>query len=116
MLTMTSYSFGDIVLVPFPFTDQTSAKKRPAVVISSDVYNQEHPDLIVMAITSQRYIVSMVGDVAVTYWNEAGLLKPSVIKAIVATVEKGLVVRKLGQLQETDREALQDALQIILGE
>lgn len=58
----------------------------------------------------------MVGDVTVTYWNEAGLLKPFVIKAIMATVEKGLVVRKLGQLQETDREALGNALQIILGE
>jgi mRNA interferase MazF len=85
---MTSYSFGDIILVPFPFTDQTSTKKRPAVVISSDVYNQEHPDLIVMAITSQRYISTMLGDVTVTYWNEAGLLKPSVIKAIMATGRK----------------------------
>ena len=35
---MTSYNFGDVVLVPFPFTDQTTNKKRPAVVISSDVY------------------------------------------------------------------------------
>lgn len=116
MLTMTSYSFGDIILVPFPFTDQTSVKKRPAVIINSDAYKQEHPDLIVMAITSQRYIASTVGDVIVTYWNEAGLLKPSVTKPIMATVEKGLVLRKLGQLQEADRKALHNNLQIILGE
>ena len=32
----TSYSFGDIVLVSFPFTDQSAAKQRPAVVISSE--------------------------------------------------------------------------------
>jgi len=48
----TNYEFGDVVLVPFPFTDQTSSKKRPAVVVSSVAYHQAHPDLIVMAITT----------------------------------------------------------------
>jgi mRNA interferase MazF len=33
---MTGYNFGDVLLVPFPFTDQTDTKQRPAVVISSD--------------------------------------------------------------------------------
>jgi hypothetical protein len=37
---MTDYKFGDIVLVPFPFTDQTTFKKRPAVIVSSNAYNQ----------------------------------------------------------------------------
>ncbi len=51
MPSTTIYSFGDVVLVPFPFTDQTAAKKRPAVVVSSDAYNKARPDVIVMAIT-----------------------------------------------------------------
>ena len=38
---MTSSEFGDIILVPFPFTDQSTSKKRPAVVISSSSYNTE---------------------------------------------------------------------------
>ena len=38
MPTTTGYSFGDIVLVPFPFTDQTAAKKRPAIIVSSGLY------------------------------------------------------------------------------
>ncbi len=50
---MTSFEFGDVVLVPFPFTDQSTAKKRPAVVVSSAAYNAERRDLIVMAVTSQ---------------------------------------------------------------
>lgn len=53
MLIMTIYNFGDILLVPFPFTDQTSSKKRPAVMISSRAYNQQKLDLIIMAVTSQ---------------------------------------------------------------
>ncbi|MEH2111812.1 type II toxin-antitoxin system PemK/MazF family toxin [Nostoc sp.] len=46
---MTNYEFGDVVLVPFPFTDQTTTKKRPAVVVSSDSYQRERSDLIVIA-------------------------------------------------------------------
>ena len=44
---------GAVVLVPFPFTDQSGAKKRPAVVVSSDGYNASRPDCVIMAITSQ---------------------------------------------------------------
>ena len=50
---MTPFEFGDIILVSFPFTDQSTSKKRPAVVISSVAYNAERPDLIIMAVTSQ---------------------------------------------------------------
>jgi mRNA-degrading endonuclease toxin of MazEF toxin-antitoxin module len=50
---MTDYDFGDVVLVPFPFTDQTTTKKRPAVVVSSSVYNRERPDIVLVAVTSQ---------------------------------------------------------------
>ena len=53
MPNTTAYSFGDVVLVPFPFTDQTASKKRPAVVVSADAYHQRRPDVIVMAVTSQ---------------------------------------------------------------
>ena len=37
---MIGYEFGDIILVKFPFTDQSTTKKRPAVIISSSAYNQ----------------------------------------------------------------------------
>ena len=50
---MTMYKHGDVVLVPFPFSDQTITKKRPAVVISSNAYNEVSSDLIIIAITSK---------------------------------------------------------------
>jgi mRNA interferase MazF len=37
------YHFGDVIVVPFPFTDQTTTKKRPAVVVSSEVYTASGP-------------------------------------------------------------------------
>jgi mRNA interferase MazF len=49
------FEFGNVVLVPFPFTDQTASKQRPAVVVSSRAYGQERPDLLMMAITSQLH-------------------------------------------------------------
>ena len=48
-----SYRRGDIVLVSFPFTDLTFAKRRPALVVSPDIFNELNEDLILLAITSQ---------------------------------------------------------------
>jgi mRNA interferase MazF len=109
------HEFGNVVLVPFPFTDQTATKKRPAVVVSSEVYQRQRPDLIVMAITSQTRLASTVGEVAVVHWQAAGLLKPSVIKPLLATIESTLVLRQLGQLHAEDQKALRRVLTAILG-
>jgi mRNA interferase MazF len=43
---------GDIVLIPVPFTDLTSARKRPVIVISNDQYNQSTADMVVVGMTS----------------------------------------------------------------
>lgn len=112
---MTSYRFGDIVLVPFPFTDQTTTKKRPAVVVSSSEYLNQKLDLILMAVTSRSKPTLAFGEVRIDEWQKAGLLKPSVIKPVVTTVERGLIVKKLGRLEEHDRKNLRNAIQDILG-
>ena len=116
MPTMTDYDFGDVVLVPFPFTDQTTSKKRPAIVVSSAAYHREHPDLILMAVTGQMRPSPSFGEVNIIQWKQGGLLKPSVIKPVFATIEKGLVLMKLGRLKQEDRKTLQKVLKILLGE
>jgi len=50
---MIDYEFGDVALVPFPFTDRTAGKQRPAVIVCSGAYIHEHPDLVLMAVTSR---------------------------------------------------------------
>ena len=112
---MITYKFGDIVLVPFPFTDQTSVKKRPAVVISSTSYNYSRDDLIIMAVTSRPHQVNKLGEEPVNDWQGAGLLKPSVFKPIVATIENTLVLRHLGGLQFEDCRTLKRILEEIIG-
>ena len=53
MPSTTNFKRGDIILVPFPFTDLSSAKQRPALVVSSDALNAVCDDVLVAAITSQ---------------------------------------------------------------
>ena len=71
---MTGYEFGNLALVPFPFTNQTTTKRRPAVVVSSNAYHRERPDLVILAVTSQVRPAGGVREVAVAKWKEAGLL------------------------------------------
>jgi len=107
------YKQCNIILVPFPFSDQTAAKKRPAVIVSSDEYNIKYYDVVIMAITSQfdnkdNYIIEK--------WKEAGLLKPSVLKPVISTIDKSLIIKKLGTLNNKDfllmKEVLNDIFKI----
>ena len=93
-----AHAFGEVVLVPFPFTDQSGLKKRPAVVVSSSGYNTNRRDIVIMAITSQVREPLGFGEAMVADWQAAGLLKVSVLKPVVTTIEQGLVVRTLGTL------------------
>jgi len=111
----TSYRFGDIVLVPFPFTDQTGTKKRPAIVVNSAGYQARCRDIVIMAVTSRMRATPAFGEFEVVEWKKAGLILPSVAKPVLTTIEKKLVIRKLGSLQRADRESLQASLRAILG-
>ena len=111
----TSYSFGDIVPVPFPFTDQSGAKKRPAVVVSSAAYHQARRDVLIMAVTSQARPAGAIGEVQVKDWKGAGLIKASIIKPVITTIEASLVIRRLGQLRKEDQEGLRKAICKMIG-
>ena len=110
----TTYNSGDILLVPYPFSDLQGSKQRPAVVVSSDTYNSRRPDLIVAAVTSQVRSPLSFGEVLVARWSQAGLIKPSVLKPVLATVEQSVVIRRLGRLEPNDRQSLVGMLRSIL--
>jgi mRNA interferase MazF len=111
----TGSSFGDVVLVPFPFTDQRGIKKRPAAVVSSARYHAHRRDLVIMAITSQRRPQPAFGEFTVAEWKKAGLIAPSAVKPVLTTIEKRLVLRRLGQLQQADVRSLRASMEQILG-
>ena len=111
----TSYKRGDVVLVPFPFSDQTSIKQRPSLVISVDALQDQGPDLLIMALTSQVRGPLKLGEFLIRDWSAAGLLKPSAAKTAIATVEAKLIRRRLGHLSDYDLQQLNRSLQELLG-
>ena len=115
-MSSTALQFADVALVPFPFTDQSSSKQRPAVIVSNATYHQERRDVILMPVTSQLHGGALgFGEVLVQDWEAAGLLKPSLIKPVLATLEYSLVIRILGRLSGRDMEALRENMPRILG-
>lgn len=115
MPNMTSFEFGTMTLITFPFTNQTGSKQRPAVVISSKAYQKAKPDIIMMAVTSQVKAEVSLGEMMIKDWKAAGLLKPSTIKPVIFTAEKRLIRKVLGQLKEEDRRQLRKNLEVIMG-
>lgn len=109
------YSFGQVVLVPFPFTDQSGAKKRPAVIVSSNPYNNTRRDLIIMAITSQVHQPLGLAEAPLANWQSAGLLKPCLLKPVLSTIEQSLVVKSLGNLSSNDLLTLKEIIKKIIG-
>lgn len=91
---------GDLVLVPFPFTDLTSAKTRPALVLSSSDYNVEGRDVIVCGVTSNLANAAHSVLVEAKDLERGRLPATSRVKVDkVVTLEKSLVRRRVGHVR-----------------
>jgi mRNA interferase MazF len=101
MPSTTNFKRGDIVLVPFPFTNLSNAKQRPALVISSDRLNVEREDLLLVAISSQVKIPLPWDEFLIPQDDLApcGLPKPSVVKlAKMVSLHRSLVIKRIGSM------------------
>jgi mRNA interferase MazF len=112
---MMPFEFGDVVLVPFPFTDQSTTEQRPAAVVSSEVYNRDRPDVLVLAISSRERLGGAIAEPTIIAWQEAALLKPCFLKPLIATIERRVIRRRLGHLRRDDQQTLRRLLDEIIG-
>ena len=104
----SSYTFGDVVLIAFPFVEDARVKKRPALVL----LDTGDDDVLVARITTRLY--QSPYDVKLAEWQAAGLLAPSVVRLHkLATLEKEIVERTLGKITATDSESVRKALNAI---
>ena len=103
---MTRYKPGDVVLIHFPFTDLSSRKKRPALVLNPVRYGVRG-DVVVMAMTSQPQKQSSLH---LRDWKKAGLPKPTWVKPVIGTLATSLVLRRLGRIAPSDYPCVKQAL------
>jgi mRNA interferase MazF len=108
-----AFQRSDVVLVPFPFTDLSAKRARPAVVVSVPEYERTTDDVIVAQITSRYH--SFPTDYALQDWQSAGLLKPSIVRAKLATINASLVQLRIGQLSNRGLEEVNKRLKLALG-
>src|SRR6266404_309772 len=107
MPSTTSFSQGDVVLVPFPFTDLSAIKQRPALVLSPNRLNTVRSDLMVAAITSQVPAAPGEDEILLSgsELKRAGLPKPSIIKlGKIFTIHQGLIRKRLGHVPDSTME------------
>lgn len=92
---------GDILLIPIPFTDLSSKKRRPVIVISNDQYNRKTSDVIVVAMTSNPQVTDYSLSINSSDLVEGALNRPGKIRVDkVYTLSQTIVVRTFGQVDD----------------
>ena len=105
---MTFKAF-DVVAVPFPFTDRDAAKRRPALVISNESFNQQHNQIVLAMITTATENV-WPSDVSLTNWQKAGLKVACRFRLKLFTLDQTLVLKIIGHLPSKDVKSIQAVL------
>ena len=108
---MPSYSKNDIVLVRYPFSDLSTSKVRPAVVVNAPHSSQ---DVLIVPLTSKTTML-LAGEFILADWSIAGLNIETAVKRGLYTVQQNLVVKVIGLITPADAGQLEQALHDWLG-
>jgi len=92
---------GDILLIPIPFTDLTSKKRRPVIVISNDQYNRKTGDIIVVAMTSNPQVTDYSLSITSSDLIEGALNRPGKIRVDkIYTLSQAIVAKTFGLVDD----------------
>lgn len=106
------YKPFDIVVVPFPFVDSLQTKNRPAMVISAEkTFNLVAGHTVLAMITSSLH-QQLPLDTPITHFDACGLLKPSIVRLKLFTIDNSLIKSKIGALVGKDKMALKKNVKI----
>ena len=109
-----TYDAYDVVVVPFPFTDRSTSKRRPALVLSNpEVFNNRVGQSVLAMITTAKNS-SWPLDTEITDLDSAGLPSPSVVRMKLFTLDHKFIVRKVGSLVKRDKASVKIAVHSLL--
>lgn len=100
-------------IVTVDFVGATGIKRRPALVISTALYHQTRPDIIVGVLTSQVMSATQPTDYVLRDWEQAGLHRSTAFRTYLNTVSTTAVI-EIGQLSHYDWEGVKRCLRLAL--
>ena len=103
---------GDVVVVPFPFTERAGEKRRPALVLSRRAFNSRGHSLLAMITTRAHH--SWPGDVEIGDRKSAGLPVPFIVRLKLFILDNRLILRRIGALAPVDRQRVSDHLKAVI--
>jgi mRNA interferase MazF len=108
------YSQFDVVIVPFPFTDSQSTKRRPALVLSDEGEFNRLLNRSVMAMITTAAQSPWPLDISIADLSTTGLKAASIVRMKLFTLDHSLVIRKSGVLAPADQIQVSDALRRLM--
>lgn len=107
---------GKIILVPFPFTDLSSSKLRPALIISDPQYSEEDVSVVFISSKISKRPTDYALSPAHPHFQETGLKTASVIKCgKIATLDKKIILGEIGSLSSNDQKEIDQKIRMALG-
>ncbi len=101
----------DLLLVPFPFSDQKGKKVRPVVVISNDEFNQNSEDILVVAVTSNMSKDRYTSNLTNKDLEEGKLYVDCCIKLEnILKIDKEIIIRKIGKIKKEKLETIKNII------
>jgi mRNA interferase MazF len=104
------YKAFDVVVVPFPFTDSSQTKRRPALVLSKHTnFGNKIGHSVLAMITSQKNAPWPL-DCEITDKEQSGLAAPSVVRMKLFTLDNRFILKRIGRLSDSDQKKVKQNL------
>jgi mRNA interferase MazF len=106
---------GDILLIPVPFTDLSSRKRRPVIVVSNDIYNRKTDDIVVIAMTSNPLAVDYSFTITSSDLERGELNRPGKVRVDkIYTLSQSIILKTFGRVDSNVLDRIRTMLQDLI--